>query len=406
MESPINPAVWKFVFNATVGVVSAAALLSVWNQQRNMLSTMSGPFRQLNRASDDTEKEKAIQEILTQLQKDAVRRQSASRMSALRNGASLVKAARLAKSGSNVSLVSAAVKAIVRVFDANAEGRQRFYQLGGYKILLATLSEAHRQGHHELLEEVTSALKTLTRVPDEDIVLDTDVPVGTEGAKELAMLPATVKMLRIVDPSSGPLLLNALTGIYANVCTFKAGAINVGRGTDGVSGISFFLKLLDSQNRGVVENSLMTIRFMARSGVGLAEIAEETSVMRLTDQLRMSGDVAATNAILTIILIMMNSEEHGTTFLTNLSNSGAMNGLFEIWVRSPDRMLRGRAESLCRVLMRIGPAANTAAALFARYRSQIEERRHKDEQEEQRQAQQMMQNEFMQRMMMEQMGMA
>lgn len=144
---------------------------------------------------------------------------------------------------------------------------------------------------------------------------------------------------------------------------------------------------------------------MARYKLGHEEIASAANVARLVSWLRVNGEATTNSYILTIIIIMTASSTHAQEFLTNFAQTTGMNELFNIRVRSADRVLRGRAATLCGMMMRLQPTAQPAAALFMRYRSQIEERTMKDQQEEKRQAQQMMQNEFMQRMMMEQMGM-
>ncbi|EPY36222.1 hypothetical protein STCU_00694 [Strigomonas culicis] len=408
MESPINPAVFRFLFHATVGSLSLATLYSVYHQKYVMSSSMRKPFNELRQkalqAKDAAGTLDVLDTILATLQSDAVKKQSASRLSAMDHGAILVRLVKLEKDGSNAEVVSRALEALLRVYGPDAEGRSRLQQLGGYRTLLTSFSEAHRQGLEELLEAIADALKALTVVDDQEITLESDVPKGTEGVYALATLPATVKMLRILDPESPVLFLSALTGIFANITMLKIGAVNVGRGTDGHSGMSFFLRLLDHPNRSVVENCVLVIRFLCRARVGQEELTEAESVRRLAEHFAVNSDPNIINSIMTVILVMAGSDKYGEKFFRNFAETDMMNTLFELWVRSADRGTRGRAETLCTVLERVKYTSEKARRLFQQYAGQIQERQQKDKAEYQRQTQQAQQNQMMQRMMLEQMG--
>lgn len=405
MESPINPAVWKVLTHAAIGALSVATLVSIYHQKFDMEAVMREPFKRLAAAQSEEDKDSILHEILGRLQSDAVRKQSSSRMSAAKVGGCLVRFMKLEKDGSNAGSVSVALKVALRVFGSDAAGRRRLFELGGYKVLLSTLSEATRQENQDLMEETAEALRSLTEVDDSEIVLDTDVPEGAEGANQLAAMPATVKMLRILDPESPVLFLNAITGIFANLCTLSSGAQTVGKGVDGHSGMSFFLRLLEHTNHSVLENCVVTVRYMVRAGVGHEEVAQLENVQRLAEVLRSCTEPAIVNCVLTVVLVMAGSDKYAQEFLTNVAQTSLMNSMFDVWMRSPEHTLRYRAEMLCGVLVKTAPTAAAMAAIIQRFRPQIEERRAKDEQERQREMQQIQQNQMMQRMMMQQMGM-
>ncbi|CCW62376.1 unnamed protein product [Phytomonas sp. EM1] len=404
MESPLNPAIFRYLFNVAVGGLSVASFFSVYHQMYDMQSSMSTFFKRLDAEKNEEGKVAILHEILGRLQSDAIKKEFSSRLSTSKHGSSLVKLVKLAKDESNAESVSISLKVLVRVFSADAEGRQALYRLNAYKVLLSSLSEAHRQGNQNLMEEIADALKNLTRVDDEMVVLDTDVPKGSEGAYALAKMPATVKMLRIIDIESPILFLSALTGIFANICTLNIGAVNVGKGTDGYSGISFFFRLLEHNNHSIIENCVKAINYMTRAEVGLEEASTKENIERLADILRVNMESTIINHILTTILTMTGSRKYREPFLTHFISSVIPQRLFELWTRSPEKSIRNRAEMLCRLLSHIPLSASKISALLDRYRIEIADRRHKDEQEHQQKMQQMQQNQFMQRMMMEQMG--
>lgn len=405
MESPINPNLWKVLFNAAIGTLSAVSLYSIYHQRYDMQSTVRSTFRSLAAARKSEERLSILSDLQSNLRADAVSRKPAIRLSALKHGQVLIELAKLEKDGQNSDIVSSVVKLILNIYGPDAAGRRRLNDLGGYQVLLSTLSEAHRQGNTELMEDVAAALDTLTEVDDGAVVLDTDVPEGCEGAALLASKPAVVKMLRILDPEGSLTFLTSITGIFANLCTLNAGAVKIGAGTDGHSGISYFLQLMDHANRRVVTNCVTTVRFLARASVGQEELTQSKNITRLADNLLVSGEPAIVNSILTIILVMAGSRAYGEAFFAGVATSTIPKTLFELWIRSPEKALRSRAEVLCRLLLRLPQTASAVAMLFERNRVLIEERRRKDEEEYKQQMQQMQQNQMMQRLMMEQMGM-
>lgn len=402
MDSPINPAVFRFLFKATLGTLSAATLFSVLHQKYDMHAVLNQPLSTLRKAKTEEAKAEALKEILNRLQSDAVKKDSSSRLAALKNGAAIVESAKLEKSGSNLASFLTAIKVIVRVFGADAAGRRRLQQLGGYRVLLISLSTAYSMGLQEAMEEVAEALRMLTIVDDAEVVLNYDVPVGSEGTYALAHTPSTVKMLGILDPEGSTLFLSAITGIFANICTLTVGAVAVGRGSDGHSGMSYFLRLLDHPNRSVLEHVMLAIRYLTRAHVCQEELCTEDTVAKLAESFHVRSDPAVINSILTIILVMAGSHNHRNAFLSLLAVSTIPATLFDIWVKSPEAALRNRAEVICQLLSRMEATQSTIGTLMQRYRPQIEERHHKDQQEQQ---QKMQQQRYMQQMMMAQMGM-
>ncbi|EAN79741.1 hypothetical protein, conserved [Trypanosoma brucei brucei TREU927] len=405
MESPINPEIWKFLFRGGVAALSFASLFSLYHERYDLLSSLDADFKAISTAQTGCESETAIAKIVSKIKEESAQKKGMTRLSAERHGSTLVRLAALQKDGSNATVVRAAIKALVVIFGADAAGHRKLYMLGGYRTLLTTLSEAHRQGLQPLLEETAEVLHTLTRVDDSEVILDTDVPVGSEGAYALARIPATVKMLRVLNPQSSIVLLSSLTGIFANVCALRAGAVVIGRGLDGHSGISYFLRLLEHNNQGVAEHCIMTIRYLARSGIGHAELAEEENLCRLAENFSATSDPRIINSVLSILLVMFDSKE-GPKFFHNVAEkTDIISTMFEIWCRASDKVLRDRAEVLVQLLSHVPQCTSKVQRYLERYRSQIAERRMADEEARRKQLQQMRQNQMMQQMMLENMGM-
>ncbi|KAG8343834.1 hypothetical protein ERJ75_001181100 [Trypanosoma vivax] len=404
MESPINPNIWKFLFHGSVAALSFTSLFSLYHERYDILSTLDPDVKALRRAKSNDESSAALEAIVAKMKEEAAQSKGITRLCALRHGSTILRFAALQKDGANAEIVSLAIRAIIAVFGKDVHGRRKFYMLGGFRTLIATLSEAHRQGLQSLMEETAEALYELTRVDDSDVVLETDVPMGAEGAYTLARMPATVKMLRLLDSQSPIVFLNSLVGIFANVCTLRVGAQAIGREVEGRSGISYFLNLLSHENQGVVEHCLLAIRYLARAGMGHAELSEEKNVDLLSEKLRPTGDPRAANSILTIVLVMFDSKE-ARKFFGNLVKTDIICTMFEIWCRAHEKTLRDRAELLVQLLGRVPECTASVQRYLERFRAQINERRMKDDEARRKQLQQMRQNQMMQQMMMENMAM-
>lgn len=403
MESPIDQRIWKWMFHGAAAFFTVRVALSLWNERRSNLSVLNEPLKELQACKTADEQIPVLQRIFTEIQEEARQKKGNARLAAYAHAGKFMKLLKLLPDGSNAATVELAIKVVVRVFGGDAEGRQRLHAAGGYRLLMSVLSESHRQGHRRLMEAAASALHSVTEVDDAELVLPNDVPEGAEGAYSLTKFPSTVKMLRILDPSAPIVFLNALTGIFANLTALRSGAVAIGKGTDGVKGIDYFLRLLEHGNQGVVEHCASTIRFLVRAEIGQAELCTESSVARLASVFDVNRDPKITNALLTVILVMIDGE-HRQKFLDLVEHqSDILPTLFHVWCRGTEKMLRDRAEFLIHLLDRT-ECTVTIRRLMEQNRTNILERRNKDEEAKRKQMQQMKQQQMMQQLMMQQMG--
>mmetsp|Transcript_10071 Transcript_10071/g.11444 ORF Transcript_10071/g.11444 Transcript_10071/m.11444 type:complete len:416 (+) Transcript_10071:37-1284(+) len=399
MESPIDQRIWKYLFHGTAAFFTAGIALSLWNERRKSLSSLNEPFSRLSKCKSGDEQAAILQDIQSALMEDAQKKKGAARMSVQQNAAALMRCLKLASDGSNSAAVELAIRIVVRVFGSDVSGRVRLHKAGGYRLLMSVLSESHRQGNRRVMEAAATALLAATEVDDSELVLAHDVPAGAEGACSLTKFPSTVKMLRILDPNAPIVFLNALTGIFANLTALRSGAVAIGAGTDGVSGMEYFLRLLGHGNQGIVEHAARTIRFLARAGVGQRELCTEEAVASLGSVFDVNRDPKITNAILTIVLIMIDGDNRKEFLHLVEHKSDILPTLFQVWCRGTEKTVRDRAEFLVHLLDRTDCTV-TIRRLMEGNRNQILERKSKDEEAKRKQMQQMKQQQMMQQMMM------
>lgn len=404
MESPIDQRIWKWMFHGAAAFFTLRVALSLYNQRRESLSTLNDVFKELKQCKTADEQIPVLQAIFQELQDEARQRKGGARLSAYANASTLVKLLKLTPDGSNAAMVEVAIKVVVRVFGGDADGRTKLFEVNGFRMLMSVLSESHRLGLRRLMEASAAALCAVTEVDDNELHLPTDVPAGTEGAYSLTKYPSTVKMLRILDPNGPIVFLNALTNIFANLTALRSGANAIGPGTDGVQGVEYFLRLLEHGNQGIVEHAAMTIRYLTRAGFGQELLCTEGNVARLASVFDVNRDPKITSAVLTIILIMVDGK-HRKEFLQLVEHSSdILPTLFQVWCRAQEKMVRDRAEFLIHLLDRTECTVAIRRLLEAN-RTNIMERKQKDEEARRKQMQQMKQQQMMQQMMMQEMGM-
>jgi rRNA-processing protein FCF1 len=403
MESPIDQRIWKWMFHGTAAFFTLRVALSLYNQRRESLSTLSDVFKELKQCKTADEQIPVLQAIYQELQEEARQRKGNARLSAYAHASALVKLLKLTADGSNAATVEVAIKVIVRVFGGDADGRTKLHEVNGFRMLMSVLSESHRLGLRRLMEASAAALCAVTEVDDNELHLPTDVPAGTEGAYSLTKFPSTVKMLRILDPNGPIVFLNALTGIFSNLAALRSGANAIGPGTDGVPGVEYFLRLLEHGNQGIVEHAAVTIRYLTRAGFGQDVVCSENNVARIASVFDVNRDPKITSAVLTIILIMIDGD-HRKEFLQLVEKTDILSTLFQVWCRAQEKMVRDRAEFLIHLLDRTEVTV-TIRRLLEANRTNIMERKQKDEEARRKQMQQMKQQQMMQQMMMQEMGM-
>lgn len=404
MESPIDQRIWKYMFHGVASYFAARIAFSLWNERRTNMSVLNEPLAQLAKCKTMDEELPVLQAIFNEIQEEARQKKGNARLALQAKPAAVLKLLKLLPDGSNTSIVELAIKIVVRVFGNDTEGRKALFEANGFRLLMAVLSESHRQGNRRVMEASATALHVVTDVDDNDLVLPHDVPIGAEGAHSLTQFPSTVKMLRILDPNSPIVFLNALTGIFANLTALRSGAIAIGKGTDGVKGIQYFLRLLDHGNQGIVEHCASAVRYLVRAKIGQEELLTEESVQRLASVFDVNRDPKISNAVLTIILIMVDGD-HRREFLQLIeSKTDILQSLFVLWCRGSDKMVRDRAEFLVHLLDRT-EASVPIRRLMEQNRTNIMERKSKDEEAKRKQMQQMKQQQMMQQMMMQEMGM-
>lgn len=401
MESPIDPRIWKYMFHGLAALTIARVTVSLYAQRRDALGVLNADFATLKRSADNRpELLAAIQNILNKVNDDARAKKGCAKLAVYGKTAQLV--ALLKYKEDTVDVVELVLKLVLRVYAAEAEGRRRFNQAGGYRAVMSVLSEAHKVGNRNLMQDAASTLHALTVVEDGDVVLASDVPAGAEGTYALSQLPSLSKMLRLLDPNSPIMFLNSVTGIFANVCGLSAGAKAVASGTNDKTGAFYFLRLLDHGNQGVLEHSASALRYLVRADQAHAEISELENVQKLAGIFDVNKDPRITNNILSIILLMTSSPSR-TAFFKALERTDALTSLFTVWCRATEKGIRDRAELLVHVLERLPECSHSIRRLMEANRSNILERKAKDEEQRRKQMQQAKQQQMMQQMMMQQM---
>jgi hypothetical protein len=401
MDSPIDPRLWKYMFHGLAGLTIARVAFSLYAQRRDALGVLNEDFANLKKnAGNNAEVLASLQNILNKVLDDAKAKKGCTKLAVYGKTSQLV--GLLKYKEDNLDVVELLLKLVLRVYAPDAEGRKRFHQSNGYRAVMSVLSEAHKAGNRNIMQDAASTLHALTVVDDGDVVLAADVPAGAEGTYALAQLPSLTKMLRLLDPNSTIMFLNSISGIFANVCGLSVGAKAVAKGTNGQSGVSFFLRLLDHGNQGVLEHSAAAIRYLIRSNESHAEISEADNVRKIASILDVNKDPKITNIVLTIILLMTSSPQR-STFFKHLERTDALPALFTCWCRAVEKTIRDRAELLVHVLERLPECSHTIRRLMETNRSNILERKAKDEEARRKQMQQMKQQQMMQQMMMQQM---
>ena len=403
-QSPIDPRLWKYMFHGLAGLTIARVALSLYMQRRDALGVVDKEFDSLKKsakANNHSEVVDALNQILDKINEDARAKKGCAKLAVYNKTSLLVSLLKYKED--NLDVVELVLKLILRVFAPDAEGRQRFHQSNGYRAVMSVLSEAHKIGNRTIMQDAATTLHALTSIDDGDVVLAADVPEGAEGTYALAQLPSMPKMLRLLDPNSPIIFLNAISGIFANVCGLSAGSKAVAKGTNDKSGAFYFLRLLDHGNQGVLEHSAAALRYLIRAGETHAEISEPDNVKKIAGILDVNKDPKITNIVLTIILLMASSP-HRSSFFKNLERTDALPAIFTVWCRAVEKTLRDRAELLVHVLERIPECSHTIRRLIEVNRSNILERKAKDEEARRKQMQQMKQQQMMQQMMMQQMA--
>lgn len=404
MESPIPTYVNKAVFNTILGSLALAVSFSLLRERWAVQSRLSPEFKALGKAKSPEERLASWKAVQTRILEDSRMKKTGYKVALAKHIKPLRDALERIDESSGVEIAEVCLKIIQLGFAGDEEGRVAFNKGDGCRSVLNVLAKAHKEGHRRLMEEAAKTLEMLTVVDDSLVILPDDIPRGSEGAYSVATRPATINMLRTLDPSGNVAFITHITGIFVNLTTLREGAKAIYKGTDGTTGLGFFLRLLSHHNRTVVENSSRAVSNFIRAGLGHDEICQVENLALITGLISLNSDARAVNAALTVIVIMLDSP-YLDAFVSNMENStNGLQSLFNVWTRHTDKTCRQRAEVLVRLLERLTKASDTIKKLIVMNRASIEERRSQDEAEAARQRQQQQQQQMMQQMMMQRMA--
>lgn len=400
MESPINPMIWKVMFNVSAVTLSTALVWSLWRQRCAAFGRLNDPIRRLKSKKPD-EVEAALREIASVLDEEAQTRKGASKMGVRSSLTSVLKHVKYPENEpANLTVIALACKIFVKACDDDA-GRVAFHDAGGYRRLMYLLAEANRHSNLRVMEEAAFALYELTSVDPANIVLPADVPYGSEGTYALALFPSTTKMLRTLDPHAKASLLVNVVGAFANISVLQAGAKALQVGVDDRTGAWYFLRLLHHNNDVVIERAARALRFLVNNGSSQhADVCHPENVKRLVLLLKEASSTQ--DSLLMIIRIMLDSPL-ADKFFTEFVAEDGVSALFHLWCQASEKITRDRAETLVHVLEKNKAAGATVTKLMELNRANIHERRAKDEEARRKQLQQMKQQQMFEQMMMQQM---
>ena len=301
----------------------------------------------------------------------------------------------------DASILLRAVK-IVSNCCADTVCKGEFARLGGVRVLVTLLQNAHEASNLSLMEEIAATLQECTYVPIELIILPSDVPAEAKGAAALAKVSSLRSMLRTLDLNARSNFLNSMVTIFGSVCALRQGALIVGQGLDGKKGIEFFIPLLEHPHAPLVAAATRVIQSMIRHDMYTCrEIFERGEVTgKLIDLLGDQRDPSIVLATLRIISVFINEQKLLREFILR----DGLDGLFTVWCTGNDAILRDSAEQC--ILEIEADKTWKGAVERARevYRTLIQRRAENDDKEKKQQMQQMQQQRMFQQMMMEQLG--
>jgi hypothetical protein len=398
MESPIDDRLWKYMFHGIAVTTSAAMLYSMYREKRDNSSKLNGAISSTRKKNLDEALE-GLNEISRVLDEEARTKKGVSIITVRKNLSAVVTKLKFIPDSENDLCINAL--RLVRRVCSEPEGRAAFYKARGYRAVMACLSEAHKNGHVRLMEEAAKALEDITEVDPYDIVLPPDVPLGSEGAAELAGYAATTKMLRTLDPGARVSYLVSVTGALANIATLRKGAKALQEGTDGQPGAFYFLRLITHSNEGVVDKAARALRYITNNGTSQHKLICDPNHARDIAML-LRGSTSVQVSVLHIVNIM-SSSPMAAEFFTAFNADDGLQTMFRVWTKSSERQVREMAESLLHKLEHVPATQSTIRTLMDMNRADIHERRSKDEDIKRKQQEQMKQQQMMRQMMMREM---
>ena len=401
MQSPIDDRVFKWAFHGAVFLFSARMLVSLYQQKRAALGCMNEVLRRLRSSSYD-DKARALGEVLEALEADLRAKKGTAKLAILKSLRDVADTLKYdvdhpedCESG-----IMTALKVLQKVC-LDAEGRAAFHQVGGYRKLMGLLAVTHKTGNVRIMEEAAVTLRELTAIDPGDVVLPADVPAGAEGLYSLAGAQSTPKMLRTLDPQSRIVFLSAVAGVFANVTALESGARAVGKGTDGFTGLFYFMRLLEHGNPTVVEYACRSLFHLIEFDPSQhKEVGTPESVQRIVQCMTSSRNPITLLALLSLVREMIRSKDRAP-FFTNFCATDGPQQIFMMWVRDTEKSVRDRAEILVHMLSREPECASTFNKLMEHNRSAIQERRSKDHEAMRKQQQQQQQQKMYNQMMMQ-----
>lgn len=404
-ESPLDPRVNRYVFHACTLLLSGAIGYSLLKQRWAAQSYLDVPFRAIKKCQTPAAKNECLKDILRLVVEDTRAKKGACKIAIHRHIPTLISCLQRNSDGSISETAEIALMLIQKAIAGDTDGCVSFNKAGGCRAVLSLLAQAHKEGHRSIMEDAAQTLKLLTNVEDMDVILRSDVPRGAQPAYSLSQFPATIKMLRVLDPNAPIIFLYSITGVFCNIATLLEGARAIHKGVEGHSGAWYFLRLLSHNNQGVVENSARTLSYLVRAGLAHEEITEKENLQRICELVSLNMDPKTVNAALTMIVIMLDSPIASKFFANIIAHTSVVSSLVSTYCHGSDRVVRSRAWTLVHLMQRQKECTSAVTNALELNRQAIQMRMAQDEEQRRKESQaQARQQEMFRQMMMQQMG--
>ena len=404
-QSPIDPRINRYVFNACALFFTGAVGYSLLKQRWAAQSFLDIPFKALKKCESAAAKNECLKDVLRLVVEDARSKKGACKIAITRHIPTLISCIQRNPDGSISETAELALMLIQKAIAGDTNGCVNFNKAGGCRAVLSLLAQAHKDGHRAIMEDAAQTLKLLTNIDDMEVVLRSDVPAAAQPAYSLSQFPATIKMLRVLDPNAPIIFLYSITGVFCNIATLLEGARAINKGVEGHSGAWYFLRLLSHTNQGVVENSARTLSYIVRTGLAHEEISTRENLQLIAELVSLNMDPKTVNAALTIIVMMLDSPQSDTFFTNIIAHTSIVSSLISMFCHGSDRVVRSRAWTLAHLMQRQSQCTSAVTQALELNRQAIQMRMAQDEEQRRKEAQaHARQQEMFRQMMQQQMG--
>lgn len=406
MENPIPAKVWNVLFHSTVAVVGGTILYSLWKEDRDARSLLNKPFAAIKASmAEPATQLAALKAIYDTLITEKRNKKGCSRLGAFDHAKLLVQCLKYEPDGSRDACIELTCKIVKECFAVDIAGKQAWHAARGYHKMMSLIAAADQNRSTQVLVTAANTLKLLTDIEDDEIVLQCDIPEGSEGTAQLAEYESSRNMLRTLERPDSIAYVVAATGIFANFCVLHNGAKKIGPGLDRKTAAHFFLPLLNHGNGGIVQHAATCLRYLLRAGFAHEELALEQNVVCVAHLLSLNTDPKTAEQVLSILRLLYYSPSKDAFFSILVKRTDALQAMFTLWCASDQKLIRDRAESLVHTLEHYAICTSEIKKLFEINRGHIQERQAKDEDLKRKAAQEQQQRQrALQQLMMMQMG--